>query len=509
MNGTRRGFLRNATLFGTGLFAAGGAAKAAHELGQADHETTPMHVPAAKDHAHMAMPAAPFLPVVTPDGADLPFEMDNGVKVFHLVAEPVKQELIPGKVVNLWGYNGRAPGPTIQAVQGDRVRLIVDNHLPEPTAVHWHGLEIPFDMDGSPGLSQDPIGPGGRAVYEFTLHQEGTFFYHPHLAMQEMMGMLGAFIIHPSEPYDPPADKDFVIALQEYAILPNNSTPNSMSMEYNWLTFNGKSGPATTPLIVRVGERVKIRLINLGMDHHPIHLHGHQFVVTGTEGGRQPKSTWGPGNTVLVAVAQARDVEFVATYTGDWMLHCHLPHHMMNQMSSVVGPMTRRPGMPAGGGMEQGMGMPRGGSATSEENGPSLGRGMGVGSTLETSMSNGPLAKNQGSQGASVGDANQNTGEMTMEMDPEKADVAKNANSVPGFPQDAFMEGPVMTMDSMFEKPETFGLRPGWSGFLQGMMTLVRVMPPDKYAQIVELRKKQAQKNTSMPDAMPGMNMRK
>jgi len=120
--------------------------------------------------------------------------------------------------------------------------------------------------------------------------------------------------------------------------LPNITVPNSMNMEFNWLTFNGRSGPATTPLIVRHGERVRIRLINLGMDHHPIHLHGHQFVVTGTEGGRQPESTWGPGNTVLVGVAQSRDIEFVANNPGDWMLHCHLPHHMMNQMSSMVGP---------------------------------------------------------------------------------------------------------------------------------------------------------------------------
>lgn len=513
MNRTRRGFLRNLSLFSTGLFAASGTAKAAREIGQTGGETMrmPMPAPPPKDHARTRLGAPAFVPVVTPDGADLPFKMDNGVKVFHLIAEPVKQEIVPGKVINLWGFNGSAPGPTIQAMQGDRVRFIVENRLPEPTAVHWHGLEIPFDMDGSPGLSQDPIGPGGRATYEFTLHQEGTFFYHPHVAMQEMMGMIGAFIIHPSEPYDPPVDKDFVIALQEYALLPNNPTPNSMSMEYNWLTFNGKSGPATTPLVVRVGERVKIRLINLGMDHHPIHLHGHQFVVTGSEGGRQPKSTWGPGNTVLVGVAQARDVEFVATYPGDWMLHCHLPHHMMNQMASLVGPMTRRPGMPSGAGMEEGMGMPRSGSATADENGPSLGRGMGFGSTLENATSNGPLSKNQDAQNTAALDiSDQDTGDSgMMEMAPDKANIAPNANSVPGFPQDAFMEGPVMAMDGMYDKPETFGLRPGWSGFVGGMMTLVRVMPPEKYDQIMELRRKQAKPGASTPDAMPGMDMKK
>src|SRR6202020_930627 len=219
----------------------------------------------------------------------------------------------------------------------------------------------------------------------------GTFFYHSHMAMQEMVGMLGGFIIHPKVAYSPRVDKDYLIALQEYAVLPNSTIPNSINMEFNWLTLNGKAGPASTPLVIRHGDRVRIRLVNLGMDHHPIHLHGHQFVVTGTEGGRQPYSTWGPGNTVLVGVAQSRDVEFVANNPGDWMLHCHLPHHMMNQMSSMVGLMSRRNGMPAVLDMERGMGMLRQGSAMSQENGSSLGRGMGVGSTFEQSLSNSRL----------------------------------------------------------------------------------------------------------------------
>jgi hypothetical protein len=402
------------------------------------------------------------------------------VKEFHLIAEPVKQEIVPGRVVDLWGYNGSAPGPTIQITKGDRVRVIVDNHLPEATSMHWHGFEVSNEMDGSPGSSQDPISPGGRFVYEFTLNQEGTYFYHSHMAMQEMMGMIGAFVMHPKESYKPRVDKDFVIIMQEYAILPNINVPNSMNMEFNWLTFNGKSGPATTPLIVRDGERVRIRLINLGMDHHPIHLHGHQFVVTGTEGGRQPESTWGPGNTVLVGVAQSRDVEFVANNPGDWMLHCHLPHHMMNQMSSNVGPISRRMGMTMGEGMEQGMGMLRGGNATADENGPSLGRGMGVGSTAEQAMSNSPLSE---------GSLRQQHEDMPgMQM--AAPDVSTDANSVPGFPQDAFMEGPMMAMDQMVDKPENYGLRLGWSGFMAGMMTFVRVLPPDKYDQIMELRQK-------------------
>jgi len=437
----RRNFFRNAFGLGAGMFSASKLAPA---------EEIPIHV-------------------ATPDIADLPFTVDNGTKVFHLIAEPVKQQIAPNKTLDVWGFNGSAPGPTIQITQGDRIRIVVDNHLPEPTSMHWHGFEIPHNMDGGPGISQDPIAPGGRFVYEFTLHQAGTFSYHSHMAMQEMMGMLGAFIMHPKAAYAPRVDKDFVVLLQEYAVLPNNTVPNSMNMEFNWLVFNGKTGPATTPLVVRLGDRVRIRLINLGMDHHPIHLHGHTFYTTGTEGGRIPEAAWVPGNTALVGVAQSRDVEFIANNPGDWMLHCHLPHHMMNQMSSNVGPMSRPgAGMPAGVDMNQGMGMLTGtsGAPMGDDYGPSLGRGMGVGSTNGQTVSNG---------GPHAG--------MHMHT---ASDVAPNANRVPGFPQDAYMEGPMMAMDEMVERPENYGLRRGWSGFMQGMMSFVRVMPPDEYDKVME-----------------------
>ena len=489
MKHTRRDFLQGAAALGAAAVAHGDLAEAhARPLGE--------------EHHALAGGSGGFRAVVTPDVPDLAFEMDGSVKVFHLVAEPVRQEIFPGKILNLWGYNGSAPGPTIQARQGERVRIIVDNHLPEPTSMHWHGFDIPFAMDGGPGLSQDAISPGGRYVYEFTLQQEGTLFYHSHMAMQEMMGMIGAFIMHPAEAYDPPAEKDFAIILQEYAVLPNNPTPNSMSMEFNWLTLNGKSGPANTPLIVRLGDRVRLRFINLGMDHHPIHMHGHQFVITGTEGGRQPRATWGPNNTVLVGVAQSRNVEFVATNPGDWMIHCHMPHHMMNQMASMAGPMTRRAGMVAGAGMEEGMGMLRGGAATAAENGPSMGRGMGAGSAFEQPTTNGPLSAQTSPQASSQASPSQQAAAQPMGgMQMAQADVSKDANSVPGFPQDAFMESPAMAMDAMVEKPETHGLRPGWSGYMQGMMTLIRVLPPERYDEIESLREKR-QKNGGA--AMPG-----
>lgn len=439
------------------------------------------------------------LPVVTLDVSDLPFTIDNGVKVFHLVAEPVKQTVVPGRTFDLWGFNGSAPGPTIQANEGDRVRFVFDNHLPEPSAIHWHGLELPIDMDGVPGIAQPPVPPGGRFIYEFSLHQNGTFFYHSHMAMQEMVGLLGGFVIHPKTAYSPRVDKDYLISLQEYAVLPNSTIPNSMNMEYNWLTFNGKSGPATTPLVVKLGERVRIRLINLGMDHHPIHLHGYNFWVTGHESARQPEAIWPRGNTVLVAVAQARDIEFVADRVGDWMFHCHLPHHMMNQMSSNVGPITRvGQGLQAGASMEEAMGMLRDGDATSENKAPSLGRGLGFGSTADIAVTNGPLSQSEihkamtnmpGKDHSKMPDH----GKMPAMTMPE---LPKNADQVPLFPQDAYMEGPMMAMDKEVEKPETFGLRPGWSGFMAGMMTLVRVLPPEQYEKIMELKRRQQENGT-------------
>jgi manganese oxidase len=428
------------------------------------------------------------VPVITPDIADLPFTMDNVVKVFNLVAEPVKQMIIPGRTFDLWGFNGSAPGPTIQANDGDRIRIVFENRLPEPTGIHWHGLELPIEMDGVPGIGQKPVMPGEKFVYEFPLHQNGTFFYHSHMAMQEMVGMLGGFIIHPKSAYSPRVDKDYLIALQEYAVLPNSTIPNSMSMEFNWLTFNGKAGPASTPLVIRHGERVRIRIVNLGMDHHPIHLHGFTFWETGREGARQSEAIWPRGNTTLVGVAQARDIEFIADRMGDWMFHCHLPHHMMNQMASNVGPMTRLgQGMQAGGSMQEAMGMLREGHATAENKAPSLGRGMGVGATTDMARTNGPLTQSEADK-AMAGMPGMDHGHMAGMNMPTPP---KNANQVPLFPQDAYMEGPMMAMDKEVDKPETYGLPAGWSGFVGGMMTLLRVLPSDQYDKIMELKTRQ------------------
>jgi hypothetical protein len=272
--------------------------------------------------------------VVTPNGVSLPWHMDNGFKVFHLVAEPVKREFAPGLVVSCWGYNGHTPGPTIEAVEGDRVRIFVTNHLPEVTTIHWHGMILPNGMDGVAGLTQKPIEPGETYVYEFTLRQHGTLMYHPHAdeMTQIAMGMAGFFIIHPRTVEDR-VDRDFAIMLAEWKIPADTATPVTSEMtDFNYFTFNSKVYPATSPLVVKRGERVRIRLGNLSMDSHPLHIHGHLFRITGTPGGRIPAAGQMPEATVDVPVGTTRDLEFVADNDGDWPFHCHKTHHTMNGM---------------------------------------------------------------------------------------------------------------------------------------------------------------------------------
>src|SRR6266566_6800223 len=423
MSESRRSFFRNAAVLGAGLMTWAEGLRAQKSAKPDANERT--------NRARAKERAGPSPRMESPDIGDLPITMDGDTKVFHLIAEPVKRKIVPWKTLDIWGYNGTSPGPTIQVQQGDRVRIEVENRLPESTTMHWHGLEVPIEQDGVPYISQKPIAPGETYAYEFTVHQEGTFFYHAHSAMQEMIGLIGMFIAHPRADHTPRVDHDYGIVLQEWAVLPNSSVPNTAGMEFNWLTFNGVAAPLTTPLIARLGSRVRLRFVNLGMDHHPIHLHGNQFVITDTEGGRAPESTWFPTNTVLVGVAQAKVVEFEAKYPGAWMVHCQLPHHMMNSMSDLL----RDRMIPT--------------ADTTDAKALSQ---------MET------LSKSIGVEHV------------------HHSPIADNAAAVPGFPQDAFMEMPI---DAAVAKPETYGLPPNWSAGMMGMMTMVRILPDKDYEDIV------------------------
>ena len=283
----------------------------------------------------------PYNPVVTLNGWTLPWRMKDGVKEFHLVAEPVVREIAPGMKAHLWGYNGQSPGPTIEVVEGDRVRIFVTNRLPEHTTIHWHGQRLPNGMDGVGGLNQPAIKPGKTFVYEFVARRPGTFMYHPHAdeMTQMAMGMMGFWVTHPKgkHPLIEPVDRDFCIMLNAYDIDPGSATPmvNTM-LDFNLWTWNSRAFPGIDSLNVRLDDRVRIRVGNLTMTNHPMHLHGVEFEVTGTDGGPVPRSARWPEVTTDVAVGQMRQIEFVASEEGDWAFHCHKSHHTMNAMGHAT-----------------------------------------------------------------------------------------------------------------------------------------------------------------------------
>ncbi|MES3014040.1 MAG: copper oxidase [Pseudomonadota bacterium] len=331
----RRNFLRTA---GAGVTATALGAAAVSRVGAASLPEAAIQTSATMQPPPAPPTGRPFNPVVTLNGWSLPWRMRDNVKEFHLVAEPVVRELAPGMKANLWGYNGTSPGPTIEAVEGDRVRIFVTNKLPEPTSVHWHGLLLPSGMDGVTGLTQPAIGAGKTFVYEFVLTKSGTFMYHPHAdeTLQLAMGMMGLFIVHPKDARQLRVDRDFAFLLAAFDIEPGAATPSVNTMlDFNLWSWNSRVFPGIDPLVARSGDRVRIRVGNLTMTNHPIHLHGHDFEVTGTDGGWVPKSARWPEVTTDVAVGQMRALEFKAV-AGDWAFHCHKSHHTMNAMGHDV-----------------------------------------------------------------------------------------------------------------------------------------------------------------------------
>jgi FtsP/CotA-like multicopper oxidase with cupredoxin domain len=281
----------------------------------------------------------PYNPVVTLNGWSLPWRMNNGWKEFHLVAEPVRRQLAPGMTANLWGYNGQSPGPTIECVEGDKLRIFVTNKLPEHTTIHWHGVLLPNGMDGVGGLTQPHIPVGKTFVYEFEMKHSGTFMYHPHAdeMVQMAMGMMGSLIVHPRDANFNRVDRDFAFVMAAYDIEPGARTPKVAQMtDFNLWTWNSRVFPGIDPLVVRRNDRVRVRIGNLTMTNHPIHLHGHNFTVGLTDGGWVPKGARWPEVSADVAVGQIRAIEFIADNPGDWAFHCHKSHHTMNAMGHDV-----------------------------------------------------------------------------------------------------------------------------------------------------------------------------
>lgn len=442
----RRDFLKAGAILAAGGVVAAGASTQAAEAAEYDSYSrwTPSYggPPDSPYYLGKLMnglrePGLPAVPFQGPDLKKLAFTVENGRKTFRLSCEVVKQEFLPGMFMDVWGFNGSMPGPTIECTQGDRVRIIVTNNLPEPTSAHWHGLELIADMDGVPGLTQDLIMPGKSFTYEFDLHQAGSFFYHSHIAMQEAMGMVGWLIVHPKKAHTPTVDRDFGLIFQNFFIPPNSTIAESRSMDWNWHTINGRSGPFTTPLVVKHGERVRVRLLDFApMQHHPIHLHGHTFWLTGSEGGRIPQSAWIPRNNTLVGVAMVNDFEFIANNPGDWIFHCHMVHHMMNHMTYPAGP-SMRPGQSV------------------EEYQESI---------PDTVDQDGPIMSKESP------DNNQVPAKLT-----------------PGYPQKmpGMMKMPPEVMKKIMMRKEVAGMRENWSMGLKGLMTAIRVLPHDLYDRVM------------------------
>lgn len=336
---TRRDvLLGSAALAGTATLAA--ASRRA--LGQPDphqhHQTPAAKAPAA---ARRRASAGNYTAVVAPDVPTLPFKEVGGVKVFHMIAQQLERQFAPGLDVTCWGYNGHSPGPLIEVVEGDRCRFYVTNHLPEATTVHWHGVLLPNGMDGVGGLTQPAIAPGQTFVYEFTFQRPGTFMYHPHFdeMVQIALGLTGMIVVHPRrQPRQRRPVRDYALMLHEWLIKAGTRRPDPLAMtDFNVFTINGKASPATSPIVAETGDLVRIRFGNLSpMSHHPMHLHGYSFDVVGTDGGTIPPAARWPQTTVIVPVGTARVIEFVADAPGDWVLHCHMTHHMMNQMGHDV-----------------------------------------------------------------------------------------------------------------------------------------------------------------------------
>ncbi|SFC81613.1 Multicopper oxidase with three cupredoxin domains (includes cell division protein FtsP and spore coat protein CotA) [Bosea sp. CRIB-10] len=280
-----------------------------------------------------------YQPVATLNGWTLPWRMNGDWKEFHLVAEPVVREFAPGMKGYLWGYNGQSPGPTIEAVEGDRVRIFVTNKLPESTTIHWHGQRLPNGMDGVGGLNQPHIPSGKTFVYEFQLRRSGTYMYHPHSdeMVQMAMGMMGFFVVHPKDPAFRRVDRDFVFLLNAFDIEPGSYVPRVAEMtEFNMWCWNSRVFPGIDPLVVGKNDKVRIRFGNLTMTNHPIHMHGYEFKVSCTDGGWvDPAAAWDEVS-IDVAVGQMRAFDFVADELGDWAIHCHKSHHTMNAMGHSV-----------------------------------------------------------------------------------------------------------------------------------------------------------------------------
>lgn len=265
---------------------------------------------------------------------ELAYTMDGDTKVFKLTTQAVKWPIFGDTLATAWTYNGMVPGPLIHVTEGDRVRIIVKNELPEPTTIHWHGIEVPNDMDGIPDVTQKAIQSGESFTYEFVAKPKGTFWYHSHFDSdkQILVGLSGGFIIDPIDGLNPKPNVDKVLMLNEWRILGGKTyaAMPATDMDANLFTINGKAFPDTEEIDAKVGQKIRLRFIGSGQLIHPMHMHGFAFKVVSTDGNDVPEVNQLTKDVITVAPGERYDIEFTPDRPGKWMLHCHIPHHTTN-----------------------------------------------------------------------------------------------------------------------------------------------------------------------------------
>ena len=316
----------------------------------------------------------------------------GALRTVYLEAREAKWELAPGKTVTAMAYNGQVPGPTIRAREGERLRIVVKNFLSEPTTVHWHGVDVPNAMDGVPGVTQQPVQPGEAFTYEFEARPAGTRWYHTHLNEHRQMdlGLAAPLIIEPTGREPLSYDREATLVLDDWATGTGRPVPDTdagtaggrgraggmmsgmmrggggmggmmggrgmdgmmggrgmggmmrgaQEPAYDVMTINGKAYPATEPLRVKQGERVRLRILNASAEHtHVLRLAGHRLAVTHTDGN--PLEAAVEVDAVPIAPAERYDVMVTANHPGAWFLHCTQPGHVERSEERRVGKECR------------------------------------------------------------------------------------------------------------------------------------------------------------------------
>ncbi len=352
-------------LSGAGALALASARAAAALAGVVTTTPTPKSSQNDTELSRLSTAALRALPKLKPAGA---IRRTGRTRAFTLVLAPAMIEPLPGHAVQTRTINGLSPGPVLRMTEGDDVEITVVNRLAQGTSIHWHGIPVPFAMDGVAMISQAPIQPGAQLVYRWTAPQAGTYMYHSHYNDLEQDSVIGMIVVEPQDKLrEPRYDVDFPIVVtslewepsrgvEAQAILANSMLMPSMAanakadpkpgmgdamdrmdmVEY-W-NFNGKTFPATEPIRVKRGDLVRVRFANITNMAHPIHLHGHWFRWIAQDGAPLPEPR--PMNTIPVDPGRTIDIDFIANNPGVWPLHCHIISHMMDNQDVMSGLMT-------------------------------------------------------------------------------------------------------------------------------------------------------------------------